>query len=132
MQLRTSALFAALLSIACSPAVLAHHSNAMYERDKVLEVTGTIREFQWTNPHTFIELTMNGPNGPSEYSIEGPTPGVLRSQGWKFNTLKAGDKVSIKVHPLKSGRVGGALISVTKDGVTINAGSATQTDKGYK
>ncbi len=132
MQPRISALVTGLFSIACSPALLAHHSNAMYERDKVVEVTGTIREFQWTNPHTFIELTVAGPSGPYNYSIEGPTPGVLRSQGWKFNTLKAGEKVTVKLHPLKSGRVGGALISVTRDGVTINAGSATQSDRSYK
>ena len=132
MQSRTLASLTAVMALLAAPVLLAHHSNAMYERDKVLEVAGTIREFQWTNPHTFIELTVDGPGGPSNYSIEGPTPGVLRSQGWKFNTLKAGDKVTVKVHPLKSGRVGGALISVTKDGVTIQAGNATQTDKGYK
>jgi hypothetical protein len=132
MQPRISAVVGTLLFAIGSSVALAHHSNAMYERDKVLEVTGTIREFQWTNPHTFIELTVDGPNGPYNYSVEGPTPGVLRSQGWKFNTLKAGDKVTVKVHPLKSGRVGGGLISVTRDGVTINAGSATQTDKGYQ
>ena len=132
MQSRTFAHLTAVLSILSSPALLAHHSNAMYERDKVVDVTGTIREFQWTNPHTFIELTVDGPTGPYNYTIEGPTPGVLRSQGWKFNTLKAGDKVTVKVHPLKSGRVGGGLVSVTKDGVTIQAGSATQTDKSYK
>jgi hypothetical protein len=104
----------------------------MYERDKVIEVAGTVREFQWTNPHIFIELTVDGPNGPYNYSVEGPTPGVLRSQGWKFNQLKAGDKVVTKVHPLKDGRIGGGLISVTKDGVTINAGSASNYDKAGK
>lgn len=128
----TSAVVGALLFAIGSSTALAHHSNAMYERDKVLEVTGTIREFQWTNPHTFIELTVDGPSGPYNYSVEGPTPGVLRSQGWKFNTLKAGEKVTVKVHPLKSGRVGGGLISVTRDGVTINAGSASTYDKGGK
>lgn len=132
MQSRTLARLTAALPLLASPLLLAHHSNAMYERDKVLDIAGTIREFQWTNPHTFIELTVQGPNGPYNYTVEGPTPGVLRSQGWKFNTLQAGDKVTVKVHPLKSGRVGGGLVSVTKDGVTIQAGSATQTDKSYK
>jgi len=114
-----------MISLMASSVALAHHSNAMYERDKVIEVTGTVREFQWTNPHTFIELTMDSASGPQNYSIEGPTPGVLRNNGWKFNSLKAGDKVVVKVHPLKEGRPGGGLISVLKDGVTLQAGSSS-------
>jgi hypothetical protein len=132
MQLRTSIRFGTAIAVLCSAAAVAHHSNSMYERDKVLDVTGTVREFQWTNPHIFIELTVVGPSGSYNYSVEGPTPGVLRSQGWKFNSLKAGDKILAKVHPLKDGRIGGGLISVTKDGVTMNAGNSTQTDQGAK
>jgi hypothetical protein len=102
-----------------SAAALAHHSNAMYDHSKTLEVAGTVREFQWTNPHTFIELTVNGPEGPQNYTIEGATPGVLRRQGWKFNSLQPGDKVVVKYHPLKKGNLGGGLVSVQKDGVTL-------------
>ena len=119
-------------SVITTAIAMAHHSNAMYERDKVIEVAGTVREFQWTNPHIFIELTVEGPNGPYNYSVEGPTPGVLRSQGWKFNQLKAGDRIVAKVHPLKEGRIGGGLISITKDGVTLNAGSSYQNDRSGK
>jgi hypothetical protein len=104
----------------------------MYEREKQIEVTGTVREFQWTNPHVFIELVVNGPNGQSNFTIECPTPGVLRSKGWKFNSLKPGDKVMAVVHPLKSGQTGGGLISVTKDGVTLSGGAAYEADKAGK
>lgn len=108
-----------LCSMASSTVALAHHSNAMYDHSKTLEVAGTVREFQWTNPHTFIELTVDSPQGPQNYTIEGATPGVLRRQGWKFNSLKPGDKVVVKYHPLKKGNLGGGLVSVQKDGATL-------------
>jgi Family of unknown function (DUF6152) len=130
MYLRTLTKSVTFLSVLFSWAALAHHSNAMYERDKVLEVTGTVREFQWTNPHTFIEMVVDGATGPQNYSVEGPTPGVLRASGWKFNSLKAGDKVVVKVHPLKDGRQGGGLISVSKDGVTLVAGGTSKYESG--
>ncbi len=132
MQLRTLAGFGVILSVLSSWAALAHHSNAMYERTRTMEVSGTVREFQWTNPHTFIELTVESPNGAQNFTIEGPTPGVLRSQGWKFNSLKPGDQVVVKVHPLKQGQ-GGGLISVTlKDGTILPGGNAYTADKAGK
>ena len=119
MQLRSSARCGAMLGVLVSWTALAHHSNAMFDRTKEVVVTGTVREFQWTNPHIFIELTVQGASGPYNYSIEGPAPGVLRKHGWKFSSLKAGDKVVVKVHPLKDNRPGGGLISVSKDGVIL-------------
>jgi hypothetical protein len=124
----------ALAAGVVSPA-FAHHSNAMFDHDKVVEVSGTVRDFQWTNPHVFIELTVAGANGPQDFSVECSAPAVLRAHGWKFNSLKVGDKVMVKVHPLKNGSVGGGLVSVSKDGVTIGDGgnlSPGLTDAGEK
>lgn len=112
MALKSCVSAVALVALLPASAALAHHSNAMFDRDKVIELKGTIREFQWTNPHTFIELDTPGATQP--FSIEGPTPGVLRAKGWKFNSLKAGDQVTIKAHPLKDGRRGGGLVQVVK------------------
>jgi hypothetical protein len=94
----------------------------MFDRVKVIEVKGVVREFQWTNPHVWIELDLPGPGGKkTPYSIEGPAPGVLRAVGWKFNTLKPGDAISVRVHPLKTGKPGGGMISVTTAaGVVMN------------
>lgn len=127
MQFKTLAKCGAIMSI-FSAAAFAHHSNAMYQRDKVIEVTGTVREFQWTNPHTFIELTVDGKN----FSVEGPTPGVLRSQGWKFNSLKPGDKIVVKMHPLKQGDGGGLISVVKEDGSLLRGGNAYTADKEGK
>jgi hypothetical protein len=119
MQLRPLAAIGLLLSAFSMSSAHAHHSNAMFDRQKEVTIAGTVREFQWTNPHIFIELVVDGPNGPANYSVEGPAPGVLRDHGWKFSSLKPGDKVVVKVHPLKDNRQGGGLISVSKNGVVI-------------
>jgi Family of unknown function (DUF6152) len=125
--------FGAALSVLSVSAALAHHSNAMFDDTKDLEVAGTVYQFQWTNPHIFIELMVDGPNGPYKYIIEGPTPGVLRAHDWKFNSIKPGDKVVAHVRPLREGRVGGYLVSLAKDGKPIGDGGASSaTIKGYK
>ena len=77
---------------------------AMFDRQKEVTLKGTVKEFQWTNPHSFVDLTLDNQGG--DYLIEGPTPGVLRAHGWKFNSLKAGDRVTAKVHPLREGKGG--------------------------
>lgn len=133
MKLRKWVGFGAVASIFSVPAALAHHSNAMFDDSKQVEVAGTVQEFQWTNPHIFIELMVDGPNGPSKFIIEGPTPGVLRGHDWKFNSLKAGDKIVAKVRPLREGNSGGYLVSVTKDGKPIgDGGTSSATIQGYK
>jgi hypothetical protein len=119
-----SSAIGAILCVLASWAALAHHSNSMFDRSKEVVITGVVREFQWTNPHIFIELTVSDSSGQHNYSVQGPAPGVIRKHGWKFNSLSAGDKVSVKVHPLKSGGPGGILVSLTKDGVTLSAGSS--------
>jgi hypothetical protein len=121
---------AALLAM---QAALAHHSNAMFDDTKDMEVAGTVSQFQWTNPHVFIELMVDGPEGSHKFVIESPTPGVLRGHGWKFNSLKPGDKVVAHVRPLREGRNGGYLVSLAKDGVPIgDGGTSSATIQGYK
>jgi hypothetical protein len=123
MRFKVLALTAALLSASQASPAFAHHSNAMFDRTKTIEVKGVVREFQWTNPHVWIELDIPGANGAAAtpYSIEGPAPGVLRPLGWKFNTLKPGDSVAVRVHPLKTGKPGGGMVSVTTAaGVVMN------------
>jgi hypothetical protein len=122
MKVRTPVRFAFVVSTFFASTAFAHHSNAMFDHDKQVDVVGTVREFQWTNPHVFIELTVDSPGGPQNFSIECSAPAVLRAHGWKFNSLKAGDKVVAKVHPLKNGSVGGGLISLSKDGVVVGDG----------
>lgn len=123
----------ALSSVLFASAALAHHSGTMFDQTREVEVTGTVQEFQWTNPHTFIELMVDGSSGPYKFTVEGPTPGVLKGHGWKFNSLKSGDKITVKVHPLREAPNGGYLIGVTKNGAPIgDGGISSATIKGYK
>jgi hypothetical protein len=100
--------------LALAAPVGAHHSFAMFDNAKDMKLEGTVKEFQWTNPHTWIQLMVTAPDGKvTEWSIEGSSPNGLRRQGWRAETIKAGDKVTVNIHPLKSGEPGGSLVNVT-------------------
>lgn len=84
--------------------VNAHHSNAMFDKTKILEVTATVREFQWTNPHIWIEITIKNDAGEQEdWSIEGIGPNTLFRKGWRPNSFKPGDVVEFKFSPMLDG-----------------------------
>lgn len=104
------AMFGALLVL---PAY-AHHSFAMFDQAKEQTLEGTVKEFQWTNPHAWVQLLVKGPDGKVvEWSIECASPNGLRRQGWRGNTIKAGDQVTAIINPLKSGEPGGSLVILT-------------------
>ena len=105
----------------------AHHSFSMFDRQKEVVLKGTIKAFQWTNPHSYIELAVPGPDGQIQpYSIEMNSPNNLSRQGWRSTTLKAGDKVTVTINPLRDGTRGGLFITVqTSDGRTLG-GPATE------
>jgi hypothetical protein len=100
-------------SLALALPAAAHHSTAMFDFAKTVEIKGTIKEFQWTNPHTWTKVDVEG-QGPAvvEYGLEGMSPNYLSRNGWSKRTLKTGDKVVLQVHPLKDGRPGGFMVSV--------------------
>lgn len=105
-------LTAALCAVAMTPLAMAHHSTAMFDMAKTVELKGTIKEFQWTNPHTFTYMTVEGDVAVAgEYGIEGMSPNYLSRNGWTRHSLKAGDKVTLQIHPLKDGRKGGFMVS---------------------
>jgi len=112
---------AATLLALFSGAAFAHHSFAMFDQDKEVKLVGTIKEVQWTNPHIWVQVMAPNPtNGQMvEWSIEGGSPNGLTRQGWRRNSLKAGDKVEITIHPLKSGENGGSLMRVLVDGKPV-------------
>ena len=116
IQLKLSVI--AMLAIA-APA-LAHHSFAMFDSTKEVEVVGVVKEFQWTNPHIWIQLGVNENGNPVVYNIEGSSPNGLSRKGWKRTTFKPGDKVTIVIHPLKHGELGGSFVRATgADGSVI-------------
>ena len=117
------------LSVAVGPA-LAHHSGAMFEPVKSIEFAGTVKEFQWTNPHSWLQILKPNEQGvEEEWSLElGPLVGLARA-GWKPRTLQPGDKVKVSFHPMRDGSRGGRLISVTlPDGRIFNGQAGAPAD----
>ena len=107
------AIAAAAGSLALMLPAGAHHSTAMFDFAKTVEIKGTIKEFQWTNPHTWTKVDVEGGGAATvEYGLEGMSPNYLTRNGWSKRTLKTGDKVVLQVHPLKDGRPGGFMVSV--------------------
>lgn len=102
----------AALALATAPA-FAHHSGAMFDPTKEVTLNGTIKELQWTNPHSWIEVMVPDASGKDvQWSLEMEGPNVMHRQGWNAKTVQAGDKVTIIAHPLKDGRTGGSYISI--------------------
>jgi hypothetical protein len=116
-------LAAAAALLGAAPAALAHHSFAMFDSSKETTLDGTVREFQWTNPHSWIQLQVMENGQMTEYSIEGGSPNGLARKGWKRTSLKPGDKVKVTIHPLKDGAKGGSFMkAVTADGAILGNG----------
>jgi hypothetical protein len=114
--------FVVTFAIAAAAPVRAHHSPAAFEAQKTVTLTGTVKEFRWQNPHTWIEIMVPNEKGQEVlWAIELTSPTYLVRAGWKSTTLKAGDKVTVVGRPLKSGEPGSAIFtSVTlADGRTL-------------
>lgn len=111
----------ALALVASATVADAHHSFAMFDRNKVVAMKGVVREFQWTNPHSWIQLVVKDSKGVSaEWSLEALSPNVLGRMGWKRNSLKAGDEITAYFNPTRDGTRGGNMVKVVlADGRTI-------------
>ena len=93
----------------------AHHSAAMFDKEKVVTVSGKVKEVQWTNPHVAIYVEEPAKSGPEPvlWLIELTSPGNLVRLGWSKTSVKAGDKVTVDLNPLRNGKRGGWLKKVT-------------------
>ena len=108
-----------VLALAAVPAS-AHHSYSMFDMAKTVELKATVTQFKWQNPHSFILADVEAPGGKERWAIEMTAPANLVQEGWKRTSLKAGDKVTIWVHPLRSGAKGGSYAGVRlADGKTL-------------
>ena len=109
------------LLLAGTPQAVAHHSMAMFDSQKEVTVTGVVREFQWTNPHCYIQVMAKDARGRDvEWSMEMGAPMYLYARGWRPGSLKAGTPVTVKISPLRSGAPGGVVLDVTRtDGVPV-------------
>ena len=92
---------------------LAHHSFVMFERELTIELSGTVKELQLTNPHSWLQVMVADDAGEMvEWSLEMNAPGNLADKGWEPRTVVPGDEVTVILHPLRDGTPGGQLITV--------------------
>jgi hypothetical protein len=116
-------LLAAAASLLVAVPALAHHSFAMFDQRQIMTLEGTVTEFQWTNPHAFIELDVGTGGATRHWSIELNSPNNLKRQGWTRTALKRGDRVSLRMNPLRNGNPGGLFLDVRlPDGRTLDSG----------
>lgn len=108
-----------LLFLSFAP-VQAHHSFGMFDNTKEMWIEGSIKEFQWTNPHAWIQVLVEDADGNTvEWSLEGGSPNILSRNGWNRTVLQPGDKVRILIYPLRSGEPGGSFVEVHKEDGTV-------------
>jgi hypothetical protein len=111
LALATTAVCLALLWI--TPAA-AHHSFAAFDNERTLELSGSVKDWQWANPHVWLSLTVNASGIEEEWTIEGPSPEVLRRQQVRRGVVKPGDTVTVSIHPRRDGARGGSLVAFLK------------------
>ena len=130
IALKMSLLAAAIVAL---PAA-AHHSANMFDPSKSVVLEATVKEFQWSNPHIWIQVMVPNAKGvEQEWSIEGGSPNLVGRQGWKRNSFKPGEKVSITIRPLRNGDPGGSFVSATfADGRKLGNGAGVLPAPGAK
>jgi len=124
MAQELTSLLACAVLVATSGAAIAHHSFAMFDQENPIELVGTVQEFKYTSPHTYLLLAVKGEDGSTViWNLEGQAPSLLARDGWSSQTLKPGDEIIITIHPLRSGAPGGAwnvIRAKFKDGRPIS------------
>jgi hypothetical protein len=113
-QLKIAALTASAVACLYQSVAFGHHSFAMFDTTRQVTVEGTVKQFDWTNPHTWIWVEVsNAAGGVDTWAAEGVSPNSLLRSGWTRDSLKPGDKIVLVLNPLKDGRKGGSFVRAT-------------------
>jgi hypothetical protein len=99
------------IALAVTTPICAHHSGAMFDSQKTVTLQGTVKAFQWSNPHCWIQLLVTGGGATQEWSVEMAATTELYRSGWRPHTLLAGENVTIVVHPMRDGSSGAQFLS---------------------
>jgi len=126
MQTRFAAI-ATVLGLAAGSAA-AHHSFSVFNMQTQIEITGTVKEVQWTNPHIWVWIDVTGENGEVvTWGLEGMSPNFLARRGWTRTTLEVGDEVTVRLNPLNNGEPGGMFVqTTTPDGTVLSMGGGRE------
>ena len=125
---RTGAIVPWILATCFTAVVAAHHSTIEFDYTRQVTIKGTVKEVQWTNPHSFIQLLVEGKDGskaPVEWSVEIGSPTLNIAMGWKKTSVKRGDVVTLNLSPARNGKPYGTLRVLTfADGRELNGVAA--------
>jgi hypothetical protein len=120
MQTRVMRVAAAAALVFPALPALSHHSNSAYQVDEIVTLTGTVTEWRWSNPHTWLYMTVESADGElQEWAVEGRAPGILGRAGWDSTVLQPGETVTVHASPAKNGDPIGIIARVTKADGTI-------------
>ncbi len=121
MRRATNSAVLAVFVLGLATAVQAHHSSAMFDKAVVRDVTATVKEFQWTNPHIWIQILIESEDGNvEEWSIEGGGTNTLFRRGWRPNSFEPGEEIRIRFNPMKDGSAAGGFVGARlADGKTL-------------
>ena len=123
VRLKALAIVAAVTGLPLHSIAEAHHSFAMFDQTKTLAGTAAISRIEWTNPHTYMFFTVSGKTGPAaKLAVECGSVSLLVRKGWKVNSVRVGETVTITYHPFRDGRGGGMLVSIGKADGTVLRG----------
>ncbi len=122
MYSKTLGIAGLALSLFVVPAV-GHHSYAMFDQTQLLNMNGTVTDFEWVNPHSWLHVSIENESGSMEtWSFESSSPGGLSREGWRADSVVAGDAIEVEFHPLRDGSRGGQLLVVAhSDGTKLCA-----------
>jgi hypothetical protein len=125
MMKRSVAPVALMIALIAGSRIDAHHSAAGIDRTKTVVVEGTVREFKWGNPHSWLDVEVQNSKGTTDlWNFEMNPPAYLVQSGWKSTSVKKGDKVKVTARPFMDGQPGGLFVSVTlPDGKVLAAGA---------
>lgn len=114
MNIIKSVMAGAVLAISfVGVAAHAHHSVAAYDQSKTVSVSGTVKEFKYTNPHSWISVMVPDANGvEQQWDLEGMSVNMLVRKGWTRETIKPGMKIKVRIAPRKDGAPGGEWTAV--------------------
>ena len=113
-RIRGLGLGALAAGVALASAASAHHSFAMFDKDHPVEIKGTVKSWEFTNPHSWLVLEVMKNGEPVQYSIEGASVNTLIRQGFGPHSFAPGEKIDLVMSPLKNGGNGGAFVKATK------------------
>jgi uncharacterized protein DUF6152 len=120
-------------TLALAAPALAHHSFSMFDNEKIVKLDGTVKELEWTNPHSWLRIMVDDPasHQVKQWSIELASTGQQARIGWSPMVVKPGDKVAVEINPLRDGTRGGTLLSIVlPDGTKLGHGGQRGDPRG--